>query len=146
MNTQQTDIHGCPITRSDKAMWFIEDHLAPFALLFLLLILLAGLGTGCTTAVTEVRRETVLTNGVVVIDSTVTRAKTFADGKNKLSDFKAGQTKTTQSIGIGEQSGESTSEAIAQAVNGFMALGRLGAMFQGIPLPAPAPVATPTPK
>lgn len=115
-------------------------------LLVLGLAIIAPLFTGCTTAVTEVRRETVLTNGVVVRDVTTTRAKTFADGRNKLSDFKAGQTKTTQTIGIGEQSAESTSDAIAQAVNGFMALGRLGAMMQGIPLPAPAPVTTPTPK
>lgn len=65
----------------------------------------------------------------------------FADGKNKLSDFKASQTKSgSQLIGIGEQSGESTSEVVSQFMNGVMMLGRLGVMMQGIPLPEPEPV------
>lgn len=94
--------------------------------------------TGCATGRTEVERTTTLTNGIVITERTFTRASTFADGKNKLSDFKAGQTKTTQTIGIGEQGQESTSELFAQMMAGLQILGRIAAATQGIPLPAPA--------
>lgn len=101
-------------------------------------LLLAAL-VGCTTAKTVVERTTTGTNGVVEMERTATTARTFADGKNRLADFKAGQTAKTQTIGIGEQTGESTSDVVGQLANGLMMLGRLAALTQGVPLPAPAP-------
>ena len=96
---------------------------------------------GCSTAKTVVERPIFGTNGVVGMERTATTARTFADAKNRLADFKAGQTKQTQTIGIGEQTGDSTSDVVGQLANGLMMLGRLAALTQGVPLPAPAPVA-----
>jgi hypothetical protein len=95
---------------------------------------------GCTTTRTEVSREIVSTNGVRTVESTTTRANTFADAKNRLADFKATQSTKSQSIGIGEQTGESSSEIVGQFMNGIMMLGRLAAATQGVLLPAPSPV------
>lgn len=79
------------------------------------------------------------------MERTATTARTFADAKNRLADFKAGQTSRTQTIGIGEQTGESTSDVVGQFANGLMMLGRLAALTQGVPLPAPVPAAAPAP-
>lgn len=107
--------------------------------LALLFVLVAG---GCSTAKTVVERTSAGTNGIVTMERTATTARTFADAKNRLADFKAGQTRQSQTIGIGEQTGESTSDLVGQLANGLMMLGRLAALSQGVPLPAvpPAPV------
>jgi hypothetical protein len=118
---------------------------APCSLLLGSLLLGSLLLLGCTTAKTVVERPIFGTNGVVGIERTATTARTFADGKNRLADFKAGQTAKTQTIGIGEQTGESTSDVVGQLANGLMMLGRLAALTQGVPLPAPAPAPAPVP-
>lgn len=95
-------------------------------LLFAALFIVASIAaTGCTTTKTRVGRDTIHTNGIIVRDYTETQARTFADSKNKLADFKASQTKTSQTIGIGEQSAESTSAALDQLVIGLQMLGRI---------------------
>jgi hypothetical protein len=108
-----------------------------------LALALALVALGCTTAKTVVERTSSGTNGVASAERTTTTARTFADGKNRLADFKAGQTSRTQTIGIGEQTGESTSDVVGQLANGLMLLGRLAALTQGVPVadvaPAPAP-------
>ena len=104
-------------------------------------VLLAALLAGCASSKTVIERPVFGTNGAVGYERTTTAARTFADGKNRLADFKAGQTAQTQKIGIGEQTGESTSDVVGQLANGLMMLGRLAALTQGVPLPAPAPVA-----
>jgi hypothetical protein len=107
--------------------------------LALLCVLVA---VGCSTAKTVVERTSAGTNGIVTMERTATTARTFADAKNRLADFKAGQTRQSQTIGIGEQTGESTSDVVGELANGLMMLGRLAALSQGVPLPAvpPAPV------
>ena len=104
-----------------------------------LALLLALVAFGCSTAKTVVERTSAGTNGIVTMERTATTARTFADAKNRLADFKAGQTRQSQTIGIGEQTGESTSDVVGQLANGLMMLGRLAALSQGVPLPALAP-------
>lgn len=46
MKTQEIDIHGCPVTRLERAVSIIEDWFAPLAV-GLLLCLIGYMGGGC---------------------------------------------------------------------------------------------------
>lgn len=54
MKTQETDIYRCAIARGSRVAWFIEDHLAPLAILIALSLFVASaLSAGCTTTSPE---------------------------------------------------------------------------------------------
>ena len=125
--------------------------------LFLAIGLVGGaglLGSGCAVGRTIISRDTttqsMTTNGIVltstVREETRTTAKTLADAKFAQHAFRASQSSKTQTIGIGDQSQESTSDAVDKLGNLLGALGRLAAATQGIPVPQAAPQVAPAPR
>jgi hypothetical protein len=112
--------------------------IVPLLLCGLFGLLLIGLG--CARFQTVQRDISGQTNGVARTIETTATATTFAASKQALSAWKASQTDKSQMASVGSVNQESDASGLIQ---GLLALGRLAAALQGVPLPAGAAPAAP---